>query len=191
MKNIFKSTKNRKSFIGAALAAISFFSFNYSPINIISNKIVSAAKYEATETKITEATTTQISATELVSNLKDYFSDSNAQLALNKYYTNEYKTLLFKKIDEMLSAKINNYVSTYLKGYADLKSYFESTSSDDYLDFISSFISKEALPEYSNYETVEDKKSHFYNDLENYVYSSTYALSNADESYKNVKTKLD
>ena len=97
MKNIFKSSKNRKSFIGAMLAAISLFSFNFSPISVISSKVASAAKYEATETKITENTSsTQISATDLVSNLKDYFLDSSAELALNEYCTKKFKSSNYK-----------------------------------------------------------------------------------------------
>lgn len=196
MKNIFKSSKNRKSFIGAALAAISLFSFNFSPISIISNKIVSAAKYEATETKITENTSsTQISATELVSNLKDYFLDSNAELELSKYYEKEFKSLLFAKIDEMLTSSFANlnpsvdYKGRYLNSYDSLEAYFGSTSNQDYLDFIFAFISQTEFPIYSEYKEDSIKKLNFYNDLA--VSLGASKSSTADDAYDSVKSKID
>lgn len=217
MKNIFKSSKFKKSIIGASLAFVSLFSFNFMPISVISNKIVSAAKYEATETKITENTSSnQIQATELVSNLKEYFSDSSTELNLTEYYNKKYEDLLIAKSEEFLTYAYNNdgndettFAAT-LGSHATLKDYYK-TSNSTFLDFLMRFVN--TLSIYSNYPMIDsennqfDKLAVFYNEFENYLYGTTDTITSFEQdkdseststnfyelsfSYRKVKAKID
>jgi len=203
MKNIFKSSKHRKSLVGALLAAVSLFSFNFTPISVISSKLAMAAKYEATETKITENTSsTQIEASSLESHLKEYFLDSRADLNLSEYYSTKYKALILEKAHDFLSTQ-SDY-KTQLGTNKDLAEYFSKAVNQDYLEFIYNFISN--LDAYKNTANANDRKSLFYSDFAIYLGLKTNDIENAaqdgitdqttnfyndSDSYKLVKSHID
>ena len=178
MKNIFKSSKNKKSMIGAMLAAISLFSFNFTPISIISQKIASAAVYKATETKVTENSSNQIANNDIVSNLKEFFSDSNSSLNINEYYQKQYETLILEKIDNYLRDNISDY-TTYLNTNGDLAEYYSKVLNKDYLEFIYDFIS--TLPKYSSTTNKADRLSIFYNDIDKSLTGTTHTYTTAEQ----------
>lgn len=197
MKKFLKSSKNRKSLTGIILAAISLFTFNFSPISIIASKITSAAKYEATETKITEDTSTKLEANEIVSNLEEYFSDSNVSLNLGEYYDTLYQSLLLEKAHNYLKT-FSDY-GTVLGQHEDLKDYFKQSTNDSYLDFIQNIISN--LNNYKDIDTMNARLTNFYKDLatnlslspgsESGITSSTTNFYNDSEYYKLVKNHID
>ncbi len=207
MKNIFKSKKTRKSLIGGALAIISLFSFNFSPISVMVNKFSHAAVYEATETKITENTSSnQIQATELPANLKDYFKGSSNELNLSDYYESKFEELLIEKVEayfksrdgESVKVKKNNAVETEefnyaasLSSHATLKDYFETTNAsaqEFVMRFVNTILLYNGVDNNGNYvypsidvDAKQFKKlSAFYNDFANFIRTETNSVSGND-----------
>jgi len=182
MKKIFKFTKNKKSIISALLAAVSIFTFNFSPISIISNKIAMAAKYEATETKVTENTSAnQIVSSDVVSNLKDYFTKSNSELNLSEYYETLFEDLYFDKVERYLKT-INGFS---LGSNESLEKWFANTNQNSYLEFINSVVSD--LDKYSSHTDKNTRLTYFYNDLTAYLKSETSnapTVEEVDDFYK-------
>ncbi len=212
MKNIFKSSKTRKSLVGGVLAAISLFSFNFAPISVISKQFVSAAKYEATETNITEnSSSQQLQASELVSNLKDYFSESEVELNLSSYYKEKYAELILTYAEEMLRDALGDNVIENTFGTSSninsLVDYYNKSDSPNVLDFILHYVDNlsnyEDLPRIDEEAKEYTRLSKFYYNLRKHIGTSkTEAFDSQkdaavenfyddSEYYKDVKDSID
>ena len=146
--NLKKSLKkNKKSIFSAVLATLLAFSFNYSPISLISSwiKKTSAYKSSNTQTYYGNSTTeneTKISAGKYPSELSEFFKESSNNFNIATYYNKRYIEKYAEHVHEYLASietKFNDveYGKTYLdfldfKGYDSLYDYYKTETT--YID---------------------------------------------------------
>ena len=146
MKTLSKSnSKNKKSFISVALASLLAFSFNYSPISMISNLIKDARAYKASTLQsyygdATSTTESKIGSGNYPTALAEYFSKSSNNFNIGTYYNTRYSDIFAAKVhDYFKSGKITHtqageaidFKALYeafltAKGYDTLLAYYES-----------------------------------------------------------------
>lgn len=146
--NLKKSLKkNKKSIFSAVLATLLAFSFNYSPISLISSwiKKTSAYKSSNTQTYYGNSTTeneTKISAGKYPSELSEFFKESSNNFNIATYYNKRYIEKYAEHVHEYLASietKFSDveYGKTYLdfldfKNYDSLYDYYKTETT--YID---------------------------------------------------------
>lgn len=129
-KSYLKSQR-KKSFASLVLAFLLMFTFNSSPIIMLSDSLRNRANaYKSTETqtyysKNDSTEETKFSAV-YPSFYKDYFTDSSENFNLLSYYTTQYD-LVYKEL-------VNKFYSHYFK------SIFEVNKQEQYVKFINNFM---------------------------------------------------
>ena len=110
MKKFSKlNSKNKKSMLSVALASLLAFSFNYSPISMISNLIKNASAYKSSTLQsyygdATSTTESKIGAGNYPSALAEYFSKSSNNFNIGTYYNSRYSDIFAGKVHDFLKS---------------------------------------------------------------------------------------
>ena len=134
LRKLFK--KNKKSILSAALAALLTFSFNYSPISLLSSMIKKSSAYKSstTQTYYGNSTTeneTKISGGKYPSQLSEFFKESSNNFNIETYYS--------KRFLEKYAEYVHNYLSSVeTEGVIKFKDDYNTTIkfNEAYADFL-------------------------------------------------------
>ena len=204
MKKISKSnSKNKKSLLSAALATVLAFSFNYSPISMISETIKNSVAYKSSTLQsyygdATSTTESKIGAGNYPSALAEYFSKSSNNFNIGTYYDSRFADLFAGYVHDFLSSgkvastdydtKYSQFLTakgakTLLEYYNNDSTYINTTYSvANFKSFVEYFVSHKITWTISDSETGElpavytqdPARSHFYCALTNYLLGDAY-----------------
>ncbi len=111
MRIISKTIKSKKkSIISLFLAAVLMLSFNYAPISVITNNILSASAYKSENVQTyypssQVGTESNMSSGNYPSSLAEYFANSSNNFNILTYYNSRFADLFAKYVDEYLDQK--------------------------------------------------------------------------------------
>lgn len=146
-----KFQKHKKSIASAVLASVLTFSFNFTPISLVANKLSNfAAAYKSSQTQTyypnsSTSTESNIGTGKYPESLDKYFEGSSNNFNILSYYQARYADIFAMKVDEFLknarfndtdTNDVNSYNSLYKKyinyvGYTTLGEYYEAKAKTD------------------------------------------------------------
>ena len=192
------NSKNKRSLLSAALATVLAFSFNYSPISMISETIKNSVAYKSSTLQsyygdATSTTESKIGAGDYPSALTEYFSKSSNNFNIGTYYDSRFADLFAGYVHDFLSSgkvasedyevKYQQFLTakganTLLEYYNADSTYINTTYSvANFKSFVEYFVSHEITWTISDSTTgklpavyTQDPiRSHFYCALTNFL----------------------
>lgn len=215
----YSKIRRKKSFASLILAFLLMFTFNSSPIILMSNNVRNSNAYKSSETKTyytskTNESETKFSDPNYPSSYKDYFADSNKNFNILTYYNTNFEKLFFKYTDEFFKAyDVDGYNTKYeefLDNYdaENLSEFFTAQKNEPLLKAnlfevtprelvahmafkgFEEYTEGKSLPPVSNLIAKYKNLSNFYRLLANYTINDDYDIGEAVDNEQHTNNEI-